>query len=65
MPQPFDPGRFTQMCDDTNWIRTALMDLPGYVERVIQQVAVSGGIPANSRSPNGNDVIQGADADVI
>ena len=42
MPQPFDPGRFTQMCDDTNWIRTALMDLPGYVELVTQQVVMTG-----------------------
>ncbi len=65
MPQPFDPGRFTQMCDDTNWIRTALMDLPGYVERVIQQVVTSGGVPANSRSPNGTSVIHGADEDIV
>ncbi len=64
MPQPFDPGRFTQMCDDTNWIRTALMDLPGYVERVIQKVVVTGELSPNSRSHNGSGVIQGADEDV-
>jgi len=61
VPQPFDPGRFTQVCDDTAWIRTALMDLPGYVERVIQHVAAVGGMQPNSRSPNGNSVLQGED----
>jgi hypothetical protein len=61
MPQPFDPGRFTQVCDDTAWIRTALMDLPGYVERVIQHVAATGAVQPNSRSPNGNGVLQGED----
>src|SRR5688500_9997068 len=39
IPQPFDAGRFTQMSEDTAWMRTALTDLPGYVERVIRQVA--------------------------
>ena len=29
----------TRLVDETAWIRTALTDLPGYVERVIQQVA--------------------------
>jgi len=62
VPQPFDPGRFTQVCDDTAWIRTALMDLPGYVERVIQHVATGGAVQPNSRSPNGNGVLQGEDA---
>lgn len=38
VPQTFDPARFTQICDDTTWIRAALMDLPGYVEQVIQHV---------------------------
>ena len=61
VPQPFDPGRFTQVCDDAAWIRTALMDLPGYVERVIQNVAAAGGVQPNSRSPNGNSVLQGED----
>jgi hypothetical protein len=61
IPQPFDPGRFTQVCDDAAWIRTALMDLPGYVERVIQHVAAVGGVQTNSRSPNGNGVLQGED----
>jgi hypothetical protein len=61
VPQPFDPGRFTQVCDDAAWIRTALMDLPGYVERVIQHVAAVGGVQSNSRSPNGNGVLQGED----
>ncbi|MBA3871464.1 MAG: hypothetical protein H0X30_20155 [Anaerolineae bacterium] len=65
MPQPFNRGRFTQICCDAAQIRTALMDLLGYVGRVIQQVVVTGGVPPNSRSPNGDVVIQGADADVI
>jgi hypothetical protein len=56
IPQPFDPGRFTQVCDDTAWIRTALMDLPGYVERVIQHVAANSGVQSNSRSSIGNGV---------
>jgi len=61
VPQPFDPGRFTQMCDDAAWIRTALMDLPGYVERVIQHVAANGGVHSNSRSPTGQSVLQAED----
>ena len=61
IPQPFDPGRFTQVCDDAAWIRTALMDLPGYVERVIQHVAANGGVQSNSRSPTGNGVLQAED----
>jgi hypothetical protein len=61
VPQPFDPGRFTQVCDDAAWIRTALMDLPGYVERVIQHVAANGGVQSNSRSPNGQGVLQTED----
>jgi len=61
VPQPFDPGRFTQVCDDAAWIRTALMDLPGYVERVIQHVAANGGVQSNSRSPTGNGVLQAED----
>lgn len=61
IPQPFDPGRFTQVCDDAAWIRTALMDLPGYVERVIQHVAAVGGVQSSIRSPNGNGVLQAED----
>lgn len=61
VPQPFDPGRFTQVCDDAAWIRTALMDLPGYVERVIQHVTANGGVQSNSRSPTGNGVLQAED----
>jgi hypothetical protein len=61
VPQPFDPGRFTQVCDDAAWIRTALMDLPGYVERVIKHVAANGGVQSNSRSPTGNGVLQAED----
>ncbi|MBL8161307.1 MAG: hypothetical protein JNJ61_04920 [Anaerolineae bacterium] len=61
IPQPFDPGRFTQVCDDAAWIRTALMDLPGYVERVIQHVAAQGGVQPNSRSPTGHSVLQTED----
>ncbi|MCB9452398.1 MAG: hypothetical protein H6672_13255 [Anaerolineaceae bacterium] len=61
IPQPFDPGRFTQVCDDAAWIREALLDLPGYVERIIQQVAANGGVQSNSRSPTGQGVLQGAD----
>jgi predicted GIY-YIG superfamily endonuclease len=59
VPQPFDPGRFTQVCDDTAWIRTALTDLPGYMERVIQHVAANGGLQTNRRSPTGQGVLQG------
>ncbi len=58
IPQPFDPGRFTQVCDDTAWIRTALMDLPGYVERVIQHVTANGGVQSNHLSPTGQGVLQ-------
>jgi hypothetical protein len=61
VPQPFDPGRFTQVCDDAAWIRTALMDLPGYVERVIQHVAANGSVQSNNRSPTGNSVLQAED----
>jgi hypothetical protein len=61
VPQPFDPGRFTQVCDDAAWIRTALMDLPGYVERVIQHVAANGGVQSNNRSLTGNGVLQAED----
>jgi hypothetical protein len=39
MPQPFDPRQFIQVRDDTAWIRSAMADLPGYVERVIEHVA--------------------------
>ncbi len=35
------------------------MDLPGYVERVIQHVAANGGIQSNNRSPTGQGVLQG------
>ena len=44
IPQPFDPNRFTQVCDDAAWMRAALLDLPGYVERVIQHVVSVGGV---------------------
>lgn len=53
VPQPFDPARFTQVCDDTAWIRAALMDLPGYIERVIQHVATI--VPGNG-TPTGNSI---------
>jgi hypothetical protein len=59
VPQPFDPNRFTQVCDDAAWIRTALMDLPQYVERVIQHVAGNGAVQSNNRSPTGQGVLQG------
>lgn len=65
VPHPFDPARFTQVCDDTAWIRTALMDLPDYVERVIRHVATvapGNGVPAgNGMSPTGavsDDAVQ-------
>ena len=51
-PQPFDPRHFVQLVDDAAWIRTALMDLPGYVEQVIQHVAGMGLVGA-SRSYTG------------
>lgn len=58
VPQPFDPRRFTQVCDDAAWIRTALMELPSYVERVIQHVVSVGGIQPNSSIHNGMTVSQ-------
>ena len=42
VPQPFDPLRFTQMCEDTAWIRSALLELLSYVEQVIQYVTTNG-----------------------
>jgi hypothetical protein len=59
VPQPFDPARFTQVCDDTAWIRAALMDLPGYVERVIQHVAavaLGNGAPASNSTTHRTEV---------
>jgi hypothetical protein len=48
VPQPFDPNRFTQISEDAAWIRTAISELPGYVERLIQQVVGAGtGVVAN------------------
>src|SRR5258707_3671854 len=32
--------QLTQVCEDTAWIRNALTDLPGYLERLVAQVAV-------------------------
>jgi len=58
VPQPFDPGRFAQVCDDTAWIRSAMMDLPGYVERVIQHVAAA--TPVTS-TPFGNGALPGGE----
>jgi hypothetical protein len=46
-PQPFDPRHFVQLVEDAAWIRSALMDLPGYVEQVIQQVAGMGLVAAS------------------
>jgi len=55
LPQPFDPKRFTQVCDDAAWIRSALNDLPGYMERMIQHVAamqpVGGVVGTYAREP--------------
>ena len=59
VPQPFDPARFTQVCDDAAWIRSALMDLPAYVERVIQHVASiapGNGVPVSNGSVQPQDV---------
>lgn len=47
-PQPFDPRQFMQLVEDAAWIRTALMDLPGYVEQVIHNVAALGVAPGNA-----------------
>jgi hypothetical protein len=60
VPQPFDPARFMQMCDDAAWIRSALNDLPGYMERVVQHVAAMQPLGAVANSPprqavNGTD----------
>jgi len=57
VPQPFDPSRFAQICDDTAWIRTALLDLPGYMEQVLQQVTTI--LPAG-HSPTGMSVLPAA-----
>jgi hypothetical protein len=46
VPQPFDPGRFGQLCDDTAWMRAALVDLPRYVEQVIHYVIANGAAQA-------------------
>lgn len=59
VPQPFDPERFTQVCDDAAWIRTALMDLPGYIEQVIQHVAAvapGNGAPASNSTSHRTEV---------
>ncbi len=45
---------FSQLCVDTAWIRDALGDLPGYVERVIQQIAASQPLP--SALTDGNNI---------
>lgn len=67
IPQPFDPARFTQICDDTTWIRAALLDLPGYIEQVIQHVTQhasvaipSDGMGVMSSSPPGSQVSDAA-----
>lgn len=41
VPQPFDPTRFTKICDDTAWIRSALLELPTYIEQVIHHVVAA------------------------
>ncbi len=41
------------------------MDLPGYVERVVQQVVVTGGVVPNSRSPNASGLLSDAEDDVV
>ena len=51
-PQPFDPKYFMQLVDDVAWTRAALVDLPGYVERVIQYVTAPG-IALNNAAYNG------------
>lgn len=40
-PAPFDPKQFLQLVDDAAWIRSAINDLPGFVERLIEQVVVN------------------------
>jgi len=62
VPQPFDPGRFTQMCDDAAWIRSTLNELPRHIEEVIQQIAHVGVLhPANERVPTARHTTQGVD----
>ncbi len=39
-PQPFDPRHFAQLVEDAAWTRTAMLDLPGYLERLMAQMAV-------------------------
>ena len=62
VPQPFDPGRFAQMCDDAAWIRSALNDLTRYMEEVIQHVSTVGVLhPATEHIPIARQPTQGVD----
>lgn len=47
-PQPFDPKYFMQLVEDAAWTRAALVDLPGYVERVIEHVISLGVVQSNT-----------------
>jgi hypothetical protein len=47
-PQPFDPKYFMQLVEDAAWTRAALVELPGYVERVIEHVISQGVVQANT-----------------
>lgn len=53
-PQPFDPKHFMQLIEDAAWTRAALVDLPGYVERVIEHVAAHGIMTESHRSLSTN-----------
>lgn len=62
VPQPFDPKRFTQISEDTAWIRTALMDLPGYLERVMQFVSAQAASAPPAAQSMGANVAVNEDA---
>jgi hypothetical protein len=48
-PRPEDSLVFIH--DELAWMRTALSDLPGYVERVIQHVSANGVVLPEARAP--------------
>src|SRR5215204_5635808 len=54
IPPIFDPTRFAQMSEDTAWIRNALLDLPGYVEQIIQYVAANSTAMPDAHAPPAN-----------
>jgi len=51
---------------DTLWIRDALNEMPGYLERLVQQVAINGvgqiAMQPEARAPANNTILQPAEA---